>query len=173
MTKRYLEDFAVGQVFKSEHKRVAKDGECNVPTSIAPRQSAGTHRDETAADRICLAKAKIFAAQRLGQAANKTEQTIAAGRDDENHLILAEGDYVILPRAVLWERTSAIVGRRRHCALRTWQARRALGRASGRGDPGGIAERPSDVRRPVPRLTFLHLTCSRRRGIKRAVELPN
>ena len=55
----------------------------------------------------------------------------------ENHVILAEGDYVIAHGRFL-PRSSQIMDRRRYRTLRRRQARRALGRSSGRGDPSGI-----------------------------------
>src|SRR3989442_13233424 len=72
----------------------------------------------------------------------------------ENQLIVAEGDYGDRTRPLLWKWPTRRLGRCRHHPHRGRPAGRALGRAPGRGDRGPIAQRLSDVRRPVPRLTF-------------------
>ena len=70
----------------------------------------------------------------------------------ENQLIVAEDDYVIAHGRFSGNGRPA--GRRRCRPHRGRQARRALGRASRRGDQGPIRQRAADVRRPLPRLTF-------------------
>ena len=57
-------------------------------------------------------------------------------------------------RALLRHWPTRRLGRRRHRPHRGRQARRALGRAPGRGDQGSISQWLADVRRPVPRLTY-------------------
>ena len=56
----------------------------------------------------------------------------------ENHVILAEGDYVIAHGRFSGHGRPSVMDRRRCRALRRRQARRALGRSSGRGDSSGI-----------------------------------
>jgi predicted SnoaL-like aldol condensation-catalyzing enzyme len=71
----------------------------------------------------------------------------------ENHVILAEGDYVIAHGRFSGH------GRPRSCIaadivrFEARQTRRALGRSSGRGDPGGIPYRSPDVRGRLPDLS--------------------
>src|SRR6266478_2089211 len=58
----------------------------------------------------------------------------------ENHVILAESDYVIA-HGRFSGHGRRVMDRRRYRALRRRQARRALGRSPGRSDPGGIPQR--------------------------------
>jgi predicted SnoaL-like aldol condensation-catalyzing enzyme len=70
----------------------------------------------------------------------------------ENQLIIAEGDYVIAHgRFTGMGRPAAWIAARRY-PVRRRSTQRALGRFAGRGDQGRICERPSHVRRHLPKM---------------------